>query len=150
MNIIKKYINFTNSKKGFTNTSKVWKKYLINDIPLSVQPGLISNYIIDNDVENITKKIYKLSKNYFLVNNQVEFYSKEYKDHEDKDIFSYHLKFRLSDSEYMDANIPQDIRSEIIKDMRNVFGKSYHIEVDDFPDRGYILFDIIVWMDPRV
>lgn len=96
------------------------------------------------------KKISKLSSRHFLVHNQVDLYSKKYKDSENEDIFTHHIKFRLSDSEDMSADIPLDIRSEIINDVRNEFSKSYHIEIDDFPDRGYILFDIMIFLDPRV
>lgn len=52
--------------------------------------------------------------------------------------------------------MPQDIRSEIIDDVHKKLNKTMfirnttNIEIDDYPDRGYILFNIMIWMDPRV
>lgn len=148
MNIIKKYLSFRKSK--YTNNSKSWKEHSFNGVKLVIQPHFTSNQYIEENIDILLKKISKLSSRHFLVSNSVQLYSKKYKDAENKDVFTHHIKFRLSDSEDMDANIPQDIRSEIIKDTMHVFGKSYHVEVDDFPDRGYILFDILIWLDPRV
>ncbi len=153
MNIIKKYLSFRKKMKYTNNSSSPgysWKYLYYDGIKLSIQPGFISNQYVEENLHIFLEKISKLSKRYFLINNSVELYSKEYKDSKGENVFTHHIKFRLSDSENMDANIPQDIRSEIVKDMRNEFGKSYNIEIDDFPDRGYIFFDILIWLDPSV
>jgi len=65
--------------------------------------------------------------------------------------YSHHIKFRLSDSEDLTPNIPNNIKSEIINDIKIEFEKtSKSISIDEFPDRGYILFDIMIFLDPRV
>jgi ribosomal protein L31 len=177
MNIIKKFLNFKKDK--FLNRSNSWKKILTNDIELSVHPGFIPNEDTEELVNLAFKKISKLSKKYHLVNNKAELYLKKYDPDPDtinrdlfqkkflgqrdfyfqdgkkfnlpKKIFTHHIKFRLSDSEDLTPNIPNDIKSEIINDIKIEFEKtSKSISIDEFPDRGYILFDIMIFLDPRV
>jgi hypothetical protein len=40
--------------------------------------------------------------------------------------------------------MPEDIKRELIKDYYKTISKSYHVDIEEFDDRGYILFIIIL------
>lgn len=146
-----------------------WKLYTKHGIELHIQPGFISDKYIDNHLDEILSKINKLSINYFLVNNgplknplschgHAELYMIENSIkirvvNIKIDKYERHLKFRLSDLEDNTKDktmynttpgpIPSDIKKKMISDVKLMFSP-HKVEVDEFTDRGYLIFDIII------
>lgn len=115
-----------------------WKKINISGIDVNLQPGVtIEKSILDPAIE----KIKKMAQEWFLLGNDCAVYGRKLGG-------SNHIKFRISDCEGdnqygTEGQIPEDIKSEIISDFYKLFGKN-GVEVDEFPDRGYLIFDVCI------
>lgn len=136
MNFIKNFLGYYK----FSNKSKEWKKVTLCGVTVNIQPGFDSNNYLEKNLEMIIKKISELGKKYYLVYNSVDLFDR---------IQNTDIKFRLSDVEGNGENqyntlmtpIPDDIKRNIVNDVRNKFkGYSRLMDVDEFPDRGYIIF----------
>lgn len=127
-----------------------WFRGEINGIEVHIQPGVqIEKSILDPAID----KIKKLSQKWHLV-DQCNVYNvagsqRDEYSNDDKRTF---IKFRLSDIEGdnqwgTDGEIPNDIKEEIISDVRRSFGDQ-GLKIDEFPfqhildqPRGYIIFE---------
>lgn len=131
-------------KAKWSTKSKCEDPILANGVNLVIGPNVdIDKKLVDTCIE----KVKKLAQRYYLFGNCVLLCEIKYKNplssHK-----RHHMSFRLSDIEIdgksgIDNEIPMDIKREIIKDVRNKFS-GYHIDIDEFPDRGYIIFDIYI------
>ena len=129
--VIESFFGFTNDK--YTNKSSKWITHKIGNVSLHIQPRYKSNKFIDNNIVYLVKNLENIG--YTIIDNRAELCKKT-----NKKIST--LTFRLTDSEN-DGDIPYDIKCDIISRVRNIF-KGYMIEDDDFPSRGYIIFNIIL------
>lgn len=142
MNFIKNFFGYKNSK--FSNNSSEWKKVLLFGITLNIQPNFKSNDYIEKNLEGIIKKISELGNRYYLLYNSVNLIRRS---------SCIELDFRLSDVEGDGENeyntllspIPPDIKVDIINNVRSKFPSwvsNKLIKIDDFPERGYITFEL--------
>lgn len=142
MNFIKNFFNYKSKK--FDNKSKEWKKVTLYGITLNIQPNFYSNAYLEKNLEGFIKKISELGSRYYLVYNSVNLIRRSN---------CVELKFRLSDVEGDGENeyntlltpIPPDIKVDIINNVRNKFTSwvsNKLIRIDEFPERGYIIFEL--------
>jgi hypothetical protein len=138
--LIYKYICDEKTNEGLFRSIFKWKKLNLLGINVSIQSQVKIN---DESLKPIIQKIKKLSERWNLVQNRCEVYLKKQFRSEKSDLF---VKFRITDTEGDNefetlGQIPSDIKSEIISDFHKIFGQN-DVEVDEFPERGYLLFNV--------
>jgi len=123
-----------NLDEFYSAPDKSWLKINISDIEVHIQPGIkIEKSILDPVILSIKK----ISNRWNLIGVLNVYYGLN------KTIYA---KFRLSDLEGDNEwgaldEIPQDVKQEMISDVQRQFGER-GIEVDEFPSRGYLIFEI--------
>lgn len=153
-------MNFHNFNESLFNRTALWSAYSNSGtIDVKIQPYYRPNEYVIFNIESFIKKIETLSKKYYLVGSCCELYRKLLTNHGKTKLFkirkdyTHHIKFRIADSLYdgeesteyrtYPGEIPNDIKSQIVKDVILAFGKN-STSFDEFNDRGYILFDLMI------
>lgn len=130
-------------KKSAYKSGREWITINLSGIEVHLQPGVkVEKSILNPAIE----KLNKLSQRWYLIQNRCEVYANKPLVKSSTPVI--YLKFRLSDCEGgnqygTEGQIPEDIKSEIISDFYKLFGKN-GVEVDEFPDRGYLIFDVCI------
>ena len=138
--LIYKYICDEKTNEGLFRGILKWEKLNLLGINVSVHSQVKIN---EESLKPIIQKIKRLSERWNLVQNRCEVYLKKQFRAEKSDLF---VKFRITDTEGDNefetlGQIPSDIKSEIISDFHKIFGHD-GVEVDEFPERGYLLFNV--------
>lgn len=138
--LIYKYICDEKTNEGLFRGILKWEKLNLLGINVSIHSQVKIN---EESLKPIIQKIKRLSERWSLVQNRCEVYLKKQFRSEKSDLF---VKFRITDTEGDNefetlGQIPSDIKSEIISDFHKIFGNQ-DVEVDEFPERGYLLFNV--------
>lgn len=147
MKFLSKFISF--NKKKYSNSSKDWKNIQINGIKVTIQPNFKSNKFVEDNLEQLSNRIYSLSRKWKLVYGTFSLYANDMHKSYSSQRGTINIYFRLGDSdgnspyETIPGEMPDDIKRELISDVRNKF-KSYYIDIDEYKTRGYIVFDITI------
>ena len=147
MKFLSKFISF--NKKKYSNSSKDWKNIQINGIKVTIQPNFKSNKFVEDNLEQLSNRIYSLSRKWKLVYGTFSLYAYDMHKSYSSQRGTINIYFRLGDSdgnspyETIPGEMPDDIKRELISDVRNKF-KSYYIDIDEYKTRGYIVFDITI------
>lgn len=108
-----------------------WKKIKMRGISVNIQPGFESNADLDKKINEYIDRILDLTSRYNLVYDSIDLF--KIKD-------SRSIKFRVSDipgnNKYgTGGEIPEDIKVDIIKDIRKTFNDAI---IEEFEGRGYL------------
>ena len=138
--LIYKYICDEKTNEGLFRGILKWEKLNLLGVDVSIHSQVKIN---EESLKPIIQKIKRLSERWNLVQNRCEVYLKKQFRLEKSDLF---VKFRITDTEGDNefgtlGQIPSDIKSEIISDFHKIFGHD-GVEVDEFVERGYLLFNV--------